>query len=299
MTKTLAVGVLAIQGAFIEHIALLRKAASVVELDNSLEWKFLEVRTPLELQACDALIIPGGESTTVSLVAARSGLLDPLREFVKYDIISIDLSPSSYRPLIVDSCRVKRKPTWGTCAGLILLAESANRTKKGGQELIGGLDVRVYRNYFGRQTESFQAPLDLPFLRTAACMKDDHGGQPFDGIFIRAPVVEEVFPVMQGEQKRESLLDGRVIAPSKNGGDHGTCGQASRPVEIMATLPGRSRILRKRIETLELDDIGDIVAVRQANVFGTSFHPELTEDPRIHIWWLTQVRDANPSLSLD
>src|SRR6195952_318650 len=92
-----------------------------------------------------------------------------------------------------DTCtfrRVLRKPTWGTCAGLILLSESANRTKKGGQDLIGGLDVRVNRNHFGRQVESFQADLDLPFLGTHGTVSTD----PFPGVFIRAPVVEKILP---------------------------------------------------------------------------------------------------------
>lgn len=80
------VGVLALQGAFSEHIQLLRKAAESLKRRSAvkdLKWSFIEVRTPKELEACDALILPGGESTTMSLVAARSGLLEPLRDFVK------------------------------------------------------------------------------------------------------------------------------------------------------------------------------------------------------------------------
>ncbi|KAL9125425.1 MAG: hypothetical protein Q9217_005371 [Psora testacea] len=281
MTKNITVGVLALQGAFVEHMTLIREAAVLVKLKRDWEWQFAEVRTASELEACVALIIPGGESTTVSLVATRSGLLEPLREFVK----------------------VKRKPTWGTCAGLILLAESANRTKKGGQELIGGLDVRVHRNYFGRQTESFQAPLDLPFLKDQASKLDNQEGEkeekPFSGIFIRAPVIEKVLPVVQGEQIDESLLDETVIAVSTDAERAEAAKQVLRPVEIMAILPGRSRALKKKIEGLGLDDeIGDIVAVRQDNVFGTSFHPELTKDARIHIWWLNQVRDTIQGQSL-
>lgn len=84
MSKTITVGVLALQGAFIEHIFLLRSASTRVALADGASWAFIEVRTSQQLDQCDALIIPGGESTTVSLVAARSGLLDPLREFVKY-----------------------------------------------------------------------------------------------------------------------------------------------------------------------------------------------------------------------
>ena len=90
MSSTITVGVLALQGAFIEHIKLLNAASTYVELQKDISWSFIEVRTPQQLERCDALIIPGGESTTVSLVAARSGLLEPLRDFVKYVPSSAD-----------------------------------------------------------------------------------------------------------------------------------------------------------------------------------------------------------------
>ena len=90
MSKTdleIAVGVLALQGAFAEHLQLLRKAASHLHTtsgnNDNVQWSFIEVRTPVQLEKCDALILPGGESTTISLVATRSGLLEPLRQFVK------------------------------------------------------------------------------------------------------------------------------------------------------------------------------------------------------------------------
>lgn len=78
---TITVGVLALQGAFYEHVQLLKKAAATFKADS--HWQFIEVRTPPELERCDALILPGGESTTISLVAASSNLLEPLRDFVK------------------------------------------------------------------------------------------------------------------------------------------------------------------------------------------------------------------------
>jgi len=185
---------------------------------------------------------------------------------------------------------VSRKPTWGTCAGLILLAESANRTKKGGQDLIGGLDVRVNRNYFGRQTESFEAELALPFLGPG---NGESANKPFNGIFIRAPVVEKLLPVVEGEQSGEAAIDETVIAPARTVEGEKALKQVLQPVEIMATLPGRSQTLRENISSMGLDDeVGDIVAVKQGNVFGTSFHPELTEDARIHVWWLQQIREA-------
>ena len=82
MGLEITVGVLALQGAFVEHLKLLDQASQLIDSDST-KWHFIEVRNPAELQHCVALIIPGGESTTMSLVAARSGLLDPLREFVK------------------------------------------------------------------------------------------------------------------------------------------------------------------------------------------------------------------------
>ena len=85
MTTKIVVGVLALQGAFVEHVKLLDQACGRLTYQDSLTWDFIEVRTPSELAQCDALIIPGGESTTVSLVAARSNLLEPLRDFVKYE----------------------------------------------------------------------------------------------------------------------------------------------------------------------------------------------------------------------
>ncbi|KAL3419321.1 SNO glutamine amidotransferase [Phlyctema vagabunda] len=266
----LTVGVLALQGAFSEHLQLLRQAATVLSAKDILKrsWTFLEVRNESELATCDALIIPGGESTAISLVAERSNMLDPLRDFVK----------------------LLRKPTWGTCAGLILLAESANRTKKGGQELIGGLDVRVNRNHFGRQAESFQANLDLKFLRDDGAAGGD---DPFKAIFIRAPIVEKLLPHMPGVQEGEAKIDETIIAPSRAASKATTENIKSADVEILAILPGRAAIIKDDQFKENLDaEAGDIVAVRQANVFGTSFHPELTGDPRIHVWWLEQVAKA-------
>lgn len=94
MSSTIVVGVLALQGAFHEHLNLLQRASSEVAIGQDREWEFVEVRTAQALERCDALIIPGGESTTVSLVAARSNLLDPLRHFVK----RVSLSKSLLRP---------------------------------------------------------------------------------------------------------------------------------------------------------------------------------------------------------
>ncbi|KAI1182610.1 PdxT/SNO family [Nemania serpens] len=228
VTVTVTVGVLALQGGFAEHLGLLRRAADrlCMVYEQQLVINLTEVRTQEELAVCDGLIIPGGESTTLSLVAAQSGLLEPLRKFVK----------------------VAKKPVWGTCAGLILLCEQASATKRGGQELIGGLDVKVHRNHFGRQLQSFVQDVDLPFLGQGVTDTP----APFPAVFIRAPVVDQMLS------------------------------QANSPkpaIEILARFPSHAE--------------GDnIVAIKQGNVFGTSFHPELTDDVRIHVWWLEQVINA-------
>jgi 5'-phosphate synthase pdxT subunit len=112
----------ALQGAFTEHLAILsRLHISQTSVSSCL------VRTPEDLAKCDALIIPGGESTTIALLARLAGLLEPLKAFVK------------------------AKPVWGTCAGAILLAEGVEGAKKGGQELLGGVGVTVERNGWGSQ----------------------------------------------------------------------------------------------------------------------------------------------------
>ncbi|KAI8944834.1 PdxT/SNO family [Xylaria longipes] len=219
------VGVLALQGGFAEHLGLLRRAADRLSVgrEQPVLVNLTEVRTPEQLAICDALILPGGESTTLSLVAAQSGLLEPLREFVK----------------------ISKKPVWGTCAGLILLCEQASATKRGGQELIGGLDVKVHRNHFGRQLQSFVQDIDLPFLGQGKTEKQ----APFPAVFIRAPVVDQML--------HQDDSQGHAI-------------------EILAKFPTHG-------------EEDNIVALRQNNVFGTSFHPELTDDVRIHAWWLDQV----------
>jgi 5'-phosphate synthase pdxT subunit len=183
---------------------------------------------------------------------------------------------------------VLRKPTWGTCAGLILLAESANRTKKGGQELIGGLDVRVNRNHFGRQVESFQSDLSLPFLKDSLETSAD---RPYRCVFIRAPVVEKILPHTAGIQSEEASKDDTIVAPSKNPVDDVAKEEAKEKVEIMATVAKRSQTSGTDDDQTE-SGAEDIIAVRQGNVFGTSFHPELTDDPRIHVWWLEEVLKA-------
>ncbi len=123
------IGVLALQGDFAEHIAMLKR----LKVDTA------EVRLPEHLKGLDGLIIPGGESTTIGKLATDFGLMEPLREFGK------------------------RHAIWGTCAGAIFLSKDASRD----QPLLNLMDISVQRNAFGRQVESFEADLDIPELKKA------------------------------------------------------------------------------------------------------------------------------------
>jgi len=125
------IGVLALQGAFIEHIKALR----------SLDVEAVEVRKPEQLRNLDGLIIPGGESTTFGKLAVEYGLIEPMRALCDAG-----------------------KPVWGTCAGMIFLAKEVGRA----QPLLGVMDVQVKRNAFGRQVDSFEIDLDIPALEPRA-----------------------------------------------------------------------------------------------------------------------------------
>jgi pyridoxal 5'-phosphate synthase pdxT subunit len=157
------------------------------------------VRTPADLEGLDGLVMPGGESTTMTLGIEREGLAAPLRDLVG-----------------------RGTPVLGTCAGLIMLD----------RDHLGVLDVRAERNAFGRQTQSFETDLDL----------DGLGAGALRAVFIRAPWVAEV-------------------------GDG---------VEVLAEVDGHP------------------VAVRQGNVLAVAFHPELTDDPRLHAWLVERVREKEP-----
>lgn len=160
---------------------------------------------------------------------------------------------------------------------MILLAEAADATKKGGQALVGGLDVRVRRNHFGRQINSFEADLHLPFLAEGAPAEDGtlEAVAPFRGIFIRAPVVD------------------RLLPPHHDGGSVLVAPPSGRPAEDRVRVLGRLPRRDGTEDGTEREDgEGAIVAVQQGNVLGTSFHPELTDDMRIHVWWLRQVVEA-------
>lgn len=186
------IGVLAMQGAFAEHMAVLRR----------LGVEAVPVRLSGEFKGLSALVIPGGESTTIGKLMREYSLVDEMRKLIS-----------------------KGFPVMGTCAGMILLAKQVQGLK---QHTLEAMDIEVRRNAFGRQVDSFEMALDIPVL----------GQPPFPAVFIRAPWIEKV-----GEG-----------------------------VEVLASLPD-----------------GTAVAVRQGNLVATAFHPELTEDLRLHDYFLSIV----------
>ena len=158
------IGVLALQGDFIEHVQVLQTIGVAPSL----------VRLPGDLTSLDGLIIPGGESTTIGKLAEAFGLIDPLREFGKTHAI------------------------WGTCAGAIFLSKDVHRD----QPLLHLMDITVERNAFGRQVDSFEIDLPVPFFEDG----EDH---PYHAVFIRAPIIKSV----AGEaQALLTLPDGRIVA---------------------------------------------------------------------------------------
>jgi 5'-phosphate synthase pdxT subunit len=199
---TPTIGVLALQGDVREHVRALTDAGA----------EAVAVRRAEELDKVDGLVLPGGESTTIVKLARLFDLFDPLRERIGEGL-----------------------PVYGSCAGMILLAD---RVDEGGSPLeatFGGIDMTVRRNAFGRQIDSFEEDLAV----------DGIPGEPMRAVFIRAPWVREVGPA--------ATALGRV-----SGGQHA----------------------------------GRIVAVRQANLLATSFHPELTGDGRIHAYFCEMVRQS-------
>lgn len=161
----MTVGVLALQGDFREHAAVLRTLGADVEL----------VRRPEELARVNGLVIPGGESSVMDKLARTFGLAEPLHDAVRAGL-----------------------PVYGTCAGLIMLADTV-LDGMAGQQSIGGFDISVRRNAFGSQTASFETDLDVPVL----------GDEPVHAVFIRAPIVETVGPRATALAR---LNDGRCVA---------------------------------------------------------------------------------------
>jgi 5'-phosphate synthase pdxT subunit len=192
------IGVLALQGAFAAHLDLL----------SSLDVVGRPVRLPSDLEGLDGLILPGGESTTMSNLLRSYDLLGPLNEFISAG-----------------------HPVFGTCAGMILLSDRI-LDGRADQIALKSIDIVVRRNGYGRQVDSFETDIDVDGFDSA-----------FHAVFIRAPRIEEVGP----------------------------------DVDVLARHEGVP------------------VLVRQGTVMAASFHPELTNDDRIHRLFADMVRDASSS----
>jgi pyridoxal 5'-phosphate synthase pdxT subunit len=162
----LNIGVLALQGDFLEHQKIL----------TSLSVNTKQVRLSAELNGLDGLIIPGGESTTIGKLAVDFNLMEPLRVFAKNHAV------------------------WGTCAGSIFLSKDARRA----QPLLGIMDIKVERNAFGRQVDSFETDLEIPALA-----KLSKNNPPFHAFFIRAPLIEDVEKNVEVLAK---LPNGKIVA---------------------------------------------------------------------------------------
>ena len=186
------VGVLALQGDFREHLSALNSLSGVVAVP---------VKSSDEISQIDALVLPGGESTTIVKLARIFNIFQTIKDRIKSGM-----------------------PVYGSCAGLILLSDRILDGAKE-QETFGGLDITTRRNAFGRQVDSFEGEIDF------------QGLGKIQGVFIRAPWVEEVGP----------------------------------NVEVLASVDGHA------------------VAVRQRNLFATSFHPELTADLAVHRYFIENI----------
>lgn len=202
MTEQLTIGVLSVQGGVAEHLRMV----------EGLGVRAVQVRRTEHLDGLDGIILPGGESTTMSRLLRLGGLLEPLRAAIKDGL-----------------------PAFGTCAGLIMLATKVLDTRDDAVSL-EVLDVSVRRNAFGRQVDSFETHLPFEGIET-----------PVDAVFIRAPQVETV-----GEG-----------------------------VDVLCTVDGEGK--------------QTVVAVRQGHVLGTSFHPELTNDNRVHSYFVDMVKGRGPA----
>jgi len=203
-SKRVTIGILGLQGDIEENVSAAKEAMAQLKVNGDIR----TVRYPEELEGVDGLILPGGESTVQSTLATIQRSLPIIKKRVSEGM-----------------------PVMGTCAGMILLARRAydrviGETK---QKLIGNLDVVVERNSFGRQSNSFEADLQIPVV----------GKDKFKGVFIRAPVVTEV----------------------------------GKDTEVLAKLNDK------------------IVAVKQRNIIGTAFHPELSGDARLHQYFIELIMD--------
>jgi pyridoxal 5'-phosphate synthase pdxT subunit len=248
---TLVIGVLALQGAFEEHEAMIRQCT----VDNfKLETR--QVRTVADCRGLHGLILPGGESTAMGLIGNHGQghektMWQQLQEMTHGGNSNGDEND------------VKIIPVWGTCAGMILLAEKCIGTSSVHQQaLIGGMNITVCRNYFGSQISSFEMPVNPPPQSTET---------PYGGVFIRAPAILSV------DDDSVQVLGTVVAAP---------CSAAVLALQQYDRENGINQSSENRTST-EARTV--ICAVRQGGILCTAFHPELTKDIRWHEYFVQQM----------
>ncbi len=170
------IGILSLQGDIEEHVSMMKKALDRTGMPGEVSW----VKTPEEVSSVDALVIPGGESTTIGKLLRLYGIDNEIRKLAE-----------------------KGVPIMGTCAGLVLLSNSGcEEVEKTGQPLLGLIDASVERNAFGRQKESFEADIGIPVL----------GKEKYHAVFIRAPAITKT-------GKDVNILagyNGKIVAAEKN-----------------------------------------------------------------------------------
>ncbi|CAM9563397.1 unnamed protein product [Ectocarpus sp. 4 AP-2014] len=277
-TRRVMIGILALQGAFAEHSSLLSKLGADVR----------EVRLPHEFEGLDGIVLPGGESTAMALIGERWGVFPRLKQWVS-----------------------EGRPVWGTCAGMILLSDHALMQKKGGQSLVGGLNVEICRNYFGAQTSSFEVPLDTSALATGSVGNKDGdlaNKNPYPAVFIRAPAVLEAGPGVDVLCKVRSRPCNKAVTVMKaqlkeeeaDDRDDDTRRAKRRrlaaffvePNPSSAAVAGKGGEAGSGASTGEKEAPEVIVAIRKGNIVGTAFHPELTNDSRWHEYFVRIVKEA-------
>ena len=203
----LKIGVLALQGAIEEHLDIVARAAKKLGLDAEV----IRVINPSDLEGLDGLVMPGGESTSMTLIGGKNGTLKAVQDLLDRGI-----------------------PTFGTCAGAILLSKSVKQNERAEEKtgVFPKLDVHILRNGYGRQVDSFSTKIDINGFE-----------KPFEGIFIRAPRFSSI----------------------------------NSDIEVLA------------------ETRGDPVLIRHGSILAATFHPELTQDTRIHEYFLKMVRDRMES----
>lgn len=282
--KEIVIGVLALQGAFEEHQECIEKGTGC---------KTIQVKTPAQLEGIDGIIFPGGESTAMGLIGTVDGMWEALKTFTK-----------------------SGKPVWGTCAGMILLAErcvGGSAVIENGQSLIGGLDILVCRNYFGSQISSFEM--------ATPCPPGFEEGGSYPGVFIRAPAILtagddiEVLGKVVATPCRQAAVVLRELENKIANGENvimmGVVDALERKdglkyvdVKRESEVPASDGEEKKdtsiaEMEKIELPGAADgtnarevICAARKNNTLITAFHPEITTDYRWHQYFFNMVKES-------